>query len=130
VTPQRLFSMPGRLAFQPPPPAPEAGDSGFDAYLSDPARPVPYRARPILPLYGRGSTWSTWLVDDQRFAQDRPDVAAWQTEPLDTDVVIAGNLVAHLFASTTGSDSDWVIKLIDVFPEQYAPDPKLGGCSW
>ncbi|HEV8600340.1 MAG TPA: CocE/NonD family hydrolase [Gemmatimonadales bacterium] len=127
VTPRQLyFHSGGRLAFRPP--ASEQGDSGFDAYLSDPARPVPYRARPILPLYGgRGSTWSTWLVDDQRFAQDRPDVAAWQTEPLEEDLVIAGDIVAHLFAATSGSDADWVVKLIDVYPERYEPDPKLGG---
>jgi len=54
----------------------QSADSDFDAYVSDPANPVPYRARPILPLFGRGSTWSTWLVDDQRFAEDRPDVTA------------------------------------------------------
>jgi len=112
------------MAFQPP----AASDSGFDAYVSDPSKPVPYRARPILPLYGsRGSTWSTWLVDDQRFAQDRPDVVAWETPPLEEDLVIAGNVIANLFASTSGSDADWVVKLIDVYPEQYEPDPKLGG---
>jgi len=124
ATPRRLyFHAGGRMAFQPP----VAADSGFDAYVADPARPVPYRARPILPTYGRGSTWSTWLVDDQRFAQDRPDVVAWETPALEEDVVIAGNITAHLFASTTGSDADWVVKLIDVYPEQYEPDPKLGG---
>lgn len=83
--------------------------------------------RPILPTYGRGSTWSTWLVDEQRFARDRPDVAAWETPPLEEDVVIAGDIVAHLFAATTGTDADWVVKLIDVYPEQSEPDPKLGG---
>jgi putative CocE/NonD family hydrolase len=125
ATPRRLyFHAGGRMAFQPP----AASDSGFDAYVSDPARPVPYRARPILPLYsGRGSTWSTWLVDDQRFAQDRPDVVAWETPPLEDDIVIAGNITAHLFASTTGSDADWVVKLIDVYPEKHEPEPTLGG---
>lgn len=126
VTPRRLYFHPGgRMAFTPP--AAAAGDSGFDAYASDPARPVPYRARPILPSFGRGSTWSTWLVDDQRFAQDRPDVMAWETPPLEEDLVIAGNIMAHLFASTTGSDADWVVKLIDVYPEQHEPESKLGG---
>jgi putative CocE/NonD family hydrolase len=126
VTPQRLYFHPGgRMAFTPP--AAVAGDSGFDAYVSDPARPVPYRARPILPSFGRGSTWSTWLVDDQRFAQDRPDVMAWETPPLEEDLVIAGNIMAHLFAATTGSDADWVVKLIDVYPEKHEPEPKLGG---
>jgi len=126
VTPRKLyFHAGGKLAFEPPAAPP---DSGFDAYLSDPARPVPYRARPILPsLGGRGSTWSTWLVDDQRFAQDRPDVVAWETEPLEADLVIGGSIMARLFASTTGSDADWVVKLIDVYPEKYEADPKLGG---
>ena len=123
---QLYFRSGGRLAFEPPTAA-ESGDSGFDAYVSDPSRPVPYRARPILPTYGRGSTWSTWLVDDQRFAQDSPDVRAWETPPLTEDLVLAGDIVGHLFASTTGSDADWVIKLIDVYPEQHAADPKLGG---
>jgi len=119
------FGAGGRLSFEPPA-AP--ADSGFDVYISDPARPVPYRARPIIPsLGGRGSTWSIWLVDDQRFAQDRPDVVAWETDVLDEDVVIAGGITARLFASTTGSDADWVVKLIDVYPEHHEADPKLGG---
>jgi len=126
VTPRRLyFHSGGRMAFQPP--APPAADSGFDAFISDPSKPVPYRARPILPSFGGGSTWSTWLVDDQRFAQDRPDIVAWETPPLEEDLVIAGTVMANLFASTSGSDADWVVKLIDVYPEQYEPDPKLGG---
>ena len=125
TTRQLYFQSGGRLSFQPP--AEQPGDSGFDSYVSDPSRPVPYRARPILPLYGRGSTWSTWLLDDQRFVQDRPDVAAWETPPLEEDLVIAGDLAAHLFAATSGSDADWVVKLIDVYPETYQPDPKLGG---
>ncbi|MGI8547116.1 MAG: CocE/NonD family hydrolase [Gemmatimonadaceae bacterium] len=99
----------------------------FDSYVSDPANPVPYRPRPILPTYGNGSTWSRWLVDDQRFVKDRPDVLSWTTPPLTGDVVIAGAISAHLLASTTGTDADWIVKLIDVYPEQYEPDPKLGG---
>jgi uncharacterized protein len=115
----------GRMSFEPPT---TAGDTAFDAYVSDPSKPVPYRARPIIPsLGGRGSTWSTWLVDDQRFAQDRPDVVSWETPPLEDDVTIAGDVIAHLFAATSGSDADWVVKLIDVYPEQYPADPKLGG---
>ena len=66
-------------------------------------------------------------MDDQRFASDRPDVAVWQTEPLQEDIVIAGDVLAKIFASTTGSDADWVVKLIDVYPEKYEPNPKLGG---
>ena len=126
VTPRRLyFHAGGKMGFEPP--VTEEGDSGFDAYVADPADPVPYRSRPILPTFGRGSTWSRWLVDDQRFVQDRPDVVAWETPPLEEDVVIAGDILAHLVASTTGSDADWVVKLIDVYPEDYAPDPELAG---
>ncbi|HLH41071.1 MAG TPA: CocE/NonD family hydrolase [Bryobacteraceae bacterium] len=108
----------GALSFDPP-----RGD-GFDAYLSDPAHPVPYRHRPIPATYSPNSGWPEWLVQDQRFVDQRPDVASWRTEPLKDDVVIAGDVVAHLFASTTGSDSDWIVKLIDVYPEN---DPKLPG---
>jgi putative CocE/NonD family hydrolase len=126
VTARKLYFGPGgKLSFDPP--ATTKPDSGFDAYVSDPSKPVPYRVRPILPTYGPGSTWSSWLVDDQRFAQDRPDVTAWRTAPLEEDVVIAGDVLAKLFASTTGSDADFVVKLIDVYPEKYEPNPKLGG---
>jgi putative CocE/NonD family hydrolase len=126
VTERKLyFHAGGKLAFAPPPPT--RPDSAFDAYVSDPAKPVPYRVRPILPSFGDGSTWSTWLMDDQRFAEDRPDVAVWQTPPLEEDVVIAGDVLAKVFAATTGSDADWVVKLIDVYPEKYEPNPKLGG---
>jgi putative CocE/NonD family hydrolase len=119
------FQPGGGLSFD----APRAGeDNGFDSYLSDPAHPVPYRPRPVEPTYDpRGSGWSTWLVGDQRFADDRPDVAAWETPPLAEDVTITGKITAHLFASTTGTDSDWVVKLIDVYPEDYPADPAMGG---
>jgi uncharacterized protein len=99
----------------------------FDAYVSDPARPVPYRERPIPETYGGAPGWSTWHVDDQRFAESRPDVAVWRTKPLETDVEISGAIVADLFASTTGSDADWVVKLIDEYPEKEPSDPTLGG---
>ncbi len=112
------------LSLEPPT---DSGPSAVDSYVSDPAHPVPYRARPILPTFGNGSTWSRWLVDDQRFLQGRPDVLTWQTAPLTRDVVITGALAAHLFASTTGSDVDWIVKLIDVYPEDGAGDPKLAG---
>jgi putative CocE/NonD family hydrolase len=122
VTPRRLyFQAGGKLSFQPP-----QADSGFDAYVSDPANPVPYRARPIRPLFTSGSTWSRWLLDDQRFLKGRPDVVNWETEPLTEDLVVAGKVVAHLFAATTGSDADWVVKLIDVYPET-EPDTSLRG---
>jgi putative CocE/NonD family hydrolase len=114
----------GRLSFEPP----KASDSvQFDSYLSDPAHPVPYRNRPIQPTYGPGSKWYTWLTEDQRFVDGRPDVLTWETEPLDEDVAIAGQIDGNLFAATSGSDADWVVKLIDVYPEKYEPDAKMGG---
>jgi hypothetical protein len=71
--------------------------------------------------------WSTWLVEDQRFVHHRPDVLSWVSEPLKEDVVVSGRIVANLFASTTGTDSDWIVKLIDVYPERYERDAKMGG---
>jgi len=99
-------------------------DDSFDAYVSDPAHPVPYRHRPIQATYGPGSQWYEWLVQDQRFVYQRPDVLALATDPLSADLVVSGDVVAHLSASTTGSDSDWIVKLIDVYPEN---DEKLPG---
>jgi putative CocE/NonD family hydrolase len=121
-SPKRLyFQANGKMSYDPPT---ETSKTAFDAYISDPNHPVPYRPRPILPTYGRGSTWSTWLADDQRFVQDRPDVMSWESPVLTEDVDIAGDISAHLFAATTGSDADWVVKLIDVYPEN---DAKLPG---
>jgi putative CocE/NonD family hydrolase len=111
----------GALSFDAPR---DASDNAFDAYVSDPAHPVPYRHRPVPPTYSQNSGWTTWLVQDQRFVDQRPDVLSWKTEPLKSDFVIAGDVVAHLFASTSGSDSDWIVKLIDEYPEN---DPKLPG---
>ena len=91
---------------------------GADAWVSDPANPVPYRPRPVEVTYSRGSRWRRWMTEDQRFVDGRPDVRTWKTAPLEADVTIAGDVVAHLFASTTGSDADWVVKLIDVYPEE------------
>ena len=105
-----------------------AAADGFDEYVSDPAHPVPYRQRPIQATYfPGGSKWSTWLVEDQRFVDDRADVLSWETAPLDADVTIAGDVVAHLFASTTGSDADWIVKLIDVYPESNPSNWNLAG---
>jgi hypothetical protein len=124
VAARRLYFHPmGRLSFDPPA---TPSDSGFDAYVSDPANPVPYRVRPIHPSFTRGSTWSRWLMDDQRFLKGRMDVVNWETAPLKEDIVLAGNVIAHLFASTSGSDADWVVKLIDVYPEA-EPDSTLRG---
>jgi putative CocE/NonD family hydrolase len=114
-----------RLSFEPPPAAVAAAEQPiFDEYISDPGRPVPYYPRPISPLYVN-SQWSEWLVQDQRFAHLRPDLLSYQTETLAQDVVVAGPVLARLFASTSGTDCDWIVKLIDVYPEN-APQP-LGG---
>jgi uncharacterized protein len=105
----------GSLSFDQP--AKEEANE-FAEYVSDPANPVPYRKRPIEATYAStGSHWYTWLAQDQRFMSGRPDVAAWETPPLDHDLTIAGNVIADLFASTSGTDSDWVVKLIDVYPD-------------
>jgi putative CocE/NonD family hydrolase len=108
--------------------APKAGDAAFDEYVSDPAKPVPYRARPIQPVgYSAGMTWSQWLVDDQREQSGRPDVAVFVSDVLSAPLKISGQPIANLVASTSGTDSDWVVKLIDVYPDEVASDPRLGG---
>ena len=113
----------GTLSFT----APKAATS-FTSYVSDPANPVPYRPRPVQPTYyPAGSRWYTWLVDDQRFVDHRPDVAAWTSDVLNDDVTIAGDVIAKLHAATTGSDADWVVKLIDVYPNRNAADEPMGG---
>jgi putative CocE/NonD family hydrolase len=115
------FREDGGLSFD----APGASEA-FDSYVSDPARPVPYRRRPVSPTYPGGG-WPAWLVEDQRFVDNRPDVLSWETEPLKDAVKIAGDITAELFASTTGTDSDWIVKLIDVYPDSNADDPALDG---
>ncbi|MGA8437284.1 MAG: CocE/NonD family hydrolase [Candidatus Sulfotelmatobacter sp.] len=108
--------------------APQAGDAAFDEYISDPAKPVPFRARPIQPVgYGGRFTWPEWLVDDQREASGRPDVAVFRSEVLTTPMKISGLPVVNLVASTSGTDSDWVVKLIDVYPDEVASDEAMGG---
>jgi putative CocE/NonD family hydrolase len=107
---------------------PRVGDLPFDAYVSDPAKPVPFRARPIQPVgYDKGLTWPQWLTDDQREASGRTDVLAFVSEPLTTSLRISGEPVANLVASTSGTDSDWVVKVIDVYPDEVASQPGLGG---
>ena len=116
----------GKLSFDPPQTeSPEA----FDSYVSDPAHPVPYRHRPVDMTYPEDhpGSWYTWLVQDQRFVDERPDVLTWQTADLTEDVTLAGQVTARLFASTTGSDSDFIVKLIDVYPQKYPEDWKLSG---
>lgn len=114
------FQAGGRLSFSAPP---ASSTPAFDSYISDPAKPVPYRPRPI--ELGKG--WTTWLVQDQRFVDRRPDVLTWTTDTLTEDVVVSGRVVANLVASTSGTDSDWIVKLIDVYPEKNPEDPKMGG---
>ena len=103
------------------------GGAAFDEYVSDPAKPVTYRARPNMSPWAPGSTWRTWLVDDQRFAAGRPDVLVYTSQVLTQPVKIAGQPVAHLFASTSGTDSDWIVKLIDVYPDAVPEKPEMGG---
>jgi len=99
---------------------------GSTAFISDPTRPVPYRARANLSPWARGSTWTTWLIDDQRFAESRRDVLTFTGDPLTRPLKLAGTPLVHLVASTSGTDSDWVVKLIDVYPDDY-PKPALAG---
>jgi uncharacterized protein len=121
VTDRKLYlQAAGKLSFEPPP---ASAAPAFDSYVSDPATPVPYRPRPIRVNSG----WATWLVEDQRFVHKRPDVLDWVTAPLATDTIVSGKIVANLFASSTGTDSDWIVKVIDVYPDKYAADAEMGG---
>jgi hypothetical protein len=120
------FREDGKLSFDGPI---AESTQAFDSYVSDPEHPVPYRNRPIDMTYPEDhpGSWFTWLVQDQRFVDNRPDVASWQTDELKEDVTLAGQVTAKLFASTTGSDADWIVKLIDVYPEKYPENWKLSG---
>ncbi len=109
-----------KLGFAPPKP----GEAPFDEYVSDPAKPVPFLPRPIR---ASGSTWAEWLVTDQREASGRPDVLTFVSDVLQEPVKIAGQPVANLVASTSGTDSDWVVKVIDVYPDEVADQPSMGG---
>jgi hypothetical protein len=107
---------------------PKAGGAAFEEYVSDPAKPVPFRARPIQPVGYEGRlTWPQWLVDDQREASGRPDVVSFVSDALTAPVKISGQPVANLIASTSGTDADWVVKVIDVYPDEVAGQPHLGG---
>jgi putative CocE/NonD family hydrolase len=120
------FHADGKLSFD----APSEADAA-DRYVSDPANPVPYRPRPIessfATMKGGKSGWATWLVGDQRFVEGRPDVLTYVSEPLTEDVSISGDVLAKLYASTSGSDGDFMVKLIDVYPAQYDKAPEMGG---
>ncbi|MGH9616569.1 MAG: CocE/NonD family hydrolase [Acidobacteriaceae bacterium] len=117
----------GKLAFTTPTNA-ASGDIAFDEYVSDPAKPVPYRTRPSQPVgYTPNLSWVRWLVDDQRPFSGRTDVLTYKTPVLTAPIKISGRPIVHLIASTSGTDSDWVVKLIDVYPPQVAGRPELGG---
>jgi putative CocE/NonD family hydrolase len=98
---------------------------GFDEYVSDPAKPVPYLPRPV--RFANSDAWHTWLVSDQRSVADRPDVLSYVTEPLTQPLRLAGAPQVSLYAATTGTDADWVVKLIDVYPDEHPPQPEMGG---
>jgi len=107
---------------------PDSANSAYTEYVSDPAKPVPFRARPSQPIgYELPLTWPQWLVDDQREASGRSDVLAFTSDVLTAPVHIEGQPIANLVASTSGTDSDWVVKLIDVYPDEVAGQPSLGG---
>jgi putative CocE/NonD family hydrolase len=108
--------------------APKAGDPSFKEYISDPARPVPFVRRPIQAMgYEEGNIWPRWLVEDQRDASGRTDVVTFTSDVLKAPMKISGEPIANLVASTSGTDSDWVVKLIDVYPDEVAGEPAMGG---
>jgi uncharacterized protein len=111
----------GKLSFD----APASSEAKFDEYVSDPAKPVPYRPRPVVESDIAG--WRTWLVTDQRFVDGRTDVLTYETEPLKTPMKLSGEPEVHLVASTSGTDSDWVVKIIDVQPDRIAPPVEMSG---
>ena len=105
--------------------APAAKSAAYDEYVADPAKPVPFVARPV--RLNDGAVWKPWLVSDQRPYSDRTDVLTYQTAVLTAPVQIAGQPVVKLYASTSGTDADWVVKLIDVYPDEVPSQPELGG---
>jgi putative CocE/NonD family hydrolase len=111
----------GALSFE----TPKKDTPKFDEYVSDPAKPVPYRPRPVDPA--DGTAWRTWLVTDQRFVDGRPDVLTYESEPLKEPMKLSGEPIVHLMASTSGTDSDWVVKLIDVYPQTSVKPGDNGG---
>lgn len=111
----------GRLSFE----APQVGEATFEAYVSDPAKPVPFVPRPV--RFADRDMWTSWLVKDQRFVDGRPDVLTFVSEPLTEPLRIGGAPQVNLQAATSGSDSDWVVKLIDVYPDQTPSTPEMGG---
>ena len=111
----------GRVGFE----APKAGDTDYDEYVSDPAKPVPYQPRPVVGA--DHEAWTRWLLNDQRFVDGRPDVLTYVSEPLSSPLRVSGAPQVNLVASTSGTDSDWVVKVIDVYPDTVPSDPGMGG---
>jgi len=101
--------------------------NSYETYISDPAKPVPYRTLPIEATYGEGSRWKSWQVEDQRFVYTRPDVVSFTMDSLTADLTVTGKIKAHLFASTSGTDADWIVKLIDVYPAIYEQSLSMSG---
>jgi len=123
--PRDIYLHAGRRASFDAPAVDGASGRDYDEYVSDPWNPVPYRSRPI-----QWDGWPTWQAEDQRIAHGRPDVLFWESEPLEEDLTMTGDPVAHLFASTSGTASDWVVKLIDVYPDDYEPNANLRGYQY
>jgi len=127
AAPRKLYLHAGAVAdFK----APAASEAASDDYVSDPAKPVTFRERPIRPLSASNeayASWARWLVDDQRFAASRPDVLTYASEVLTEPVTIAGEPVANLIAATTGTDGDFIVKLIDAYPDETPDQPAMGG---
>jgi putative CocE/NonD family hydrolase len=125
VRPTPLFlSSGGKAGFTPPKP----GEGAYDEYVSDPARPVPFHGRPYpVPTWDGNRQWREWLVSDQREVSTRTDVLVYASDVLTAPVKIAGEPVVHLVASTSGTDSDWVVKLIDVYPPEVPLHHEMGG---
>jgi putative CocE/NonD family hydrolase len=122
ITPKPLYLEPDfKAGFAAP------TSSGFDAYVSDPAKPVPYRPRPVEPMGYGVLTWPDWLVDDQREPGSRTDVLSYASDVLTSPVTVSGSPIANLVASTSGTDADWVVKVIDVYPDEVGGNPKMGG---
>jgi putative CocE/NonD family hydrolase len=122
VKPTRLYLQAGlKLGFE----APRSGDAAYEEYVSDPAKPVPFVSRPV--RINDGSVWKYWLVSDQREASGRPDVLAFVSDKLTEPIKISGQPIVNLIASTSGTDSDWVVKVIDLYPDEVAGDAAMGG---
>ncbi|HSC40076.1 MAG TPA: CocE/NonD family hydrolase, partial [Chitinophagaceae bacterium] len=123
ATIENLYAGPGNKASLTKP----AAATGSVSFISDPAHPVPYRMQPIEATYGYGSRWRPWHIEDQRFVYTRPDVVSFTMDSLTDDLTVTGKITAHLFASTSATDADWIVKLIDVYPDVYKKNVLMSG---